>query len=227
MRGASGGAKGVGAVATIEAELENGGTVTISGVAGGSPKVVVLGKDGELLAEGTLDLALTGRPTKLSELPSSGIQGATPRASVPGRPVSFQGKAPTCGSVSCEMVASMGAPVKPSVLKDMLQEAGTTGVTTDQMVAMLKWNRVAAEAKTGWKVADLAAATKGGNPAIAVIKTTNPTHPLHAVVVDGVTVRNGVRVLAIRNPWGIQYFQAESEFAKIFTGNAVKVLHWY
>jgi hypothetical protein len=47
------------------------------------------------------------------------------------------------------------------------------------------------------------------------------------MVVDGVTVRNGVRVVAIRNPWGIQYFQSEAEFAKIFTGNAVKVLHWY
>lgn len=228
IRGASSGTKTLGAVATVEAQLENGGKVTISGIGGGSPKIVVLGKDGELLAEGTLtDAVLTGKPTKLSELPASGIKGATPRAGTPERPVSFQGKAPTCGPVSCEMVASMGGSVKPEILKDMLKEAGTTGVTTDQMVSMLKWNRVAAEAKKGWKVAELAEATQGGNPAIAVIKTSNPTHPLHAVVVDGVTVKDGVRVLAIRNPWGIQYFQSEAEFAKIFTGNAVKVLHWY
>ncbi|WP_224367391.1 eCIS core domain-containing protein [Hyalangium versicolor] len=228
IRGANNGTKALGAVTSIEARLENGGTVKITELVGGKPKVFVLGKDGELLAEGELtDAVLTGKPVKMSDLPANGIKGATPRAGTEARPVSFQGQAPTCGSVSCEMVASMGGPVKPELVRNMLKEAGTTGVTTDQMVAMLKWNKVASEAKVGWKVADLASATEKGNPAIAVIRTTNPTHPLHAVVVDGVTVRGGVRVVAIRNPWGIQYFQSEAEFAKIFTGNAVKILHWY
>ncbi|NTX50024.1 DUF4157 domain-containing protein [Myxococcus sp. CA039A] len=229
IRGARTGEKTVGAAVAIEAQLQNGGTVKISELVGGSPRVVVLGKDGELLAEGVLtDAALLGsKPTKLAQLPDQGIQGVTPRAASPGRPLSFQGPAPTCGPVSCEMIASMGGPVSPTLLKDMLKGAGPSGTTIEKMVEMLKWNRVAAEAKTGWKVADLASATQGGNPAIAVIKTNNPTHPLHAVVIDGVTVRSGVKVVAVRNPWGIQYFQSEAEFSQIFTGQAVKVLHWY
>ena len=72
------------------------------------------------------------------------------------------------------MVASTGGTVDREVLKRMLAEAGTKGVTSEQMVDMLKLNKIAAEAKTGWTVADLESATAGGNPALATIRTTNP-----------------------------------------------------
>ncbi|WP_262772502.1 VENN motif pre-toxin domain-containing protein, partial [Acinetobacter bereziniae] len=44
---------------------------------------------------------------------------------------------------------------------------------------------------------------------------------LHFVVVDGVTVRNGQKVLAIRDPHGKSYLSPLDSFKKSFTGDAV------
>ncbi|MCO3324625.1 hypothetical protein FA200_18730 [Pseudomonas aeruginosa] len=43
----------------------------------------------------------------------------------------------------------------------------------------------------------------------------------HFVVVDGVTTRNGVSVVAIRDPHGTQYFSPVAIFEKSFTGEVV------
>jgi hypothetical protein len=48
---------------------------------------------------------------------------------------------------------------------------------------------------------------------------------LHWVVVDGVTTRLGQEVLAIRDPWGIQYFELTSVFGPRFTGQGVVTLY--
>ncbi|MCF3467115.1 hypothetical protein JAK72_19080 [Stenotrophomonas maltophilia] len=43
----------------------------------------------------------------------------------------------------------------------------------------------------------------------------------HFVVVDGVTERAGVKVVAIRDPHGVQYFSALSTFERNFSGDVV------
>lgn len=43
----------------------------------------------------------------------------------------------------------------------------------------------------------------------------------HFVVVDGVTTRNGIPVVAIRDPHGMQYFSPVTTFERSFTGEVV------
>lgn len=50
---------------------------------------------------------------------------------------------------------------------------------------------------------------------------TNGTRFSHFVVVDGVTTRNGVAVVAIRDPHGVQYFSPVRTFEKNFSGEVV------
>lgn len=68
-------------------------------------------------------------------------------------------------------------------------------------------------------VEDLALATSKGNPAIVAMKLDRGGH---AVVVDGITVRNGQQVVAIRDPaLGRQYFTPLNEFKEKFMGQAI------
>ncbi|WP_369310058.1 cysteine peptidase family C39 domain-containing protein [Providencia rettgeri] len=68
-------------------------------------------------------------------------------------------------------------------------------------------------------VEDLAAATSKGNPAIVAMKLNRGGH---AVVVDGITVRNGQTVVAIRDPaLGRQYFTPIDEFKNKYMGQAI------
>jgi len=45
----------------------------------------------------------------------------------------------------------------------------------------------------------------------------------HAVVVDGVTVRNGQPVVAIRDPHGKAYFSPLKTFEKNFSGHMIVI----
>ena len=40
-------------------------------------------------------------------------------------------------------------------------------------------------------------------------------------VVDGVTVRQGIEVVAIRDPWGMEYFSPLGTFKKYWSGEVV------
>ncbi|MDZ7919266.1 hypothetical protein [Rhodoferax sp.] len=65
----------------------------------------------------------------------------------------------------------------------------------------------------GATVEDIAAATANGDPAIVRMTLDRGGH---AVVVDGVTVRNGKQVVAIRDPaGGRQYFTPIEEFRAV------------
>ena len=71
-------------------------------------------------------------------------------------------------------------------------------------------------------VADLERYTNSGTPVIArIFDNTNGTRFSHFVVVDGVTTRNGVAVVAIRDPHGVQYFSPVRTFEKNFSGEVV------
>ena len=139
-----------------------------------------------------------------------------------------QGPAPTCGPVSCGMV--MDTSGQPVDLARICQGVGPQGTYAEDLVALLRRNRVVSEARTGVTIADIRAATRGGNPVIVMVRNTSGTRTsevLHWVVVDGVTTRLGQEVLAIRDPWGIQYFELSSVFGPRFTGQAVVTLHTY
>ena len=144
------------------------------------------------------------------------------------RAVYDQGPAPTCGPVSCGMV--MDTSGQPVDLARICQGVGPQGTYAEDLVALLRRNRVVSEARTGVTIADIRAATRGGNPVIVMVRNTSGTRTsevLHWVVVDGVTTRLGQEVLAIRDPWGIQYFELTSVFGPRFTGQAVVTLHTY
>ena len=229
IRGAgTSGKAGAAGVETIEAALENGSTVRITQIADGHPKIVVLGADGKLLAEGTITEAqmaqYVGKPVKITGLEVRGVKGATPRAGSPDRPVSFQGKAGTCGFVSCDMVAATkGVKINPADMEKVLKRY-PRGADSNQIASFLTRDvGLPARAVRGWRMPQLKAATAGGDPVIAVIRTKADGHVLHAVVVDGITMRGGQSMVAVRNPWGIQYFQTEAEFMRSFTGHAIKL----
>jgi filamentous hemagglutinin len=66
---------------------------------------------------------------------------------------------------------------------------------------------------------ELAMATAKGNAAIARMDLARGGH---FVVVDGVTVREGQAVVAVRDPGsGLQYFVPKAEFEAKFSGQAV------
>ncbi|MCX5001181.1 hypothetical protein OHB05_00870 [Streptomyces sp. NBC_00638] len=152
-------------------------------------------------------------------------QGRLPRAGT--RAVYNQGRAPTCGPVACGMVVdTMG---QPHDLAKMVTAAGPDGTPMDVVLRLMRRHRIDADLRMGLTVDDLARATSsraGGNPAVAVIRNTTGTRQqevLHYVVVDGVTTRMGQKVVAVRNPWGLQYFELVDNFAKDFTGQAITV----
>ncbi len=139
------------------------------------------------------------------------------------RTVLKQPPGPTCGPTACGMVINDAG--KPVNLTELAKEAGENGTPLNTMMDILKRNKIKGEIKVGATLADLKKATAKGEPAIAIIETNNPLEPLHAVIVDGLTVRNGQAVVAIRNPWGIQYFQTLAEFK--FNGQAIFIHYSY
>ena len=63
---------------------------------------------------------------------------------------------------------------------------------------------------------ELVKGAQNGTPVVATIRFPDDT--FHAVVIDGITTRNGVRVVAIRDPHGVQYFSPVDTFRRTFTG---------
>jgi Peptidase C39 family len=136
------------------------------------------------------------------------------------RVVFNQGNAPTCAPTSCGMVLdTVGRPVD---LGELIKSAnvGPNGMAADRVADLLKAQGVDATFKTRVTVEELAQATAGGNPAIAAVQQGGGGH---AVVVDGVTTRQGVSVVAIRDPWGQQYFETVDAFEQRFLRQAITI----
>lgn len=130
-----------------------------------------------------------------------------------------QGNLPTCGPTSCGMVLdTAGKSVDVSAL---INQSGVTaqGTTMPRLAATLNNNGLTATRVLGASMEDLAAATAKGDPAIVRMSLDRGGH---AVVVDGITVRNGQEVVAIRDPaLGRQYFTPVNEFAQKFSGEVI------
>jgi hypothetical protein len=155
--------------------------------------------------------------------PGFDARGRLPRGG--NRPVLNQGNAPTCGPVSCGMVIDTAG--NQYELANLVREAGPNGTPLETMLSILRRHRINANMELELTVAELASATRNGNPAIAIIRTSSPRHPLHAIVIDGITTRNGARVVAIRNPWGQRYFELLEVFERTFTGQGITVNYSY
>ncbi|PDT32871.1 hemagglutinin [Rhizobium sp. M10] len=134
-----------------------------------------------------------------------------------------QGQAPTCGHNSCGMVLdTLGRPVD---VEDLIAAVppNANGIEIDQIVGLLREQGVAANVFAKRNVADLARYTSDGTPVIVQIYDESSGFS-HAIVVDGVTTRNGVEVVAIRDPHGVQYFSPKTTFSQYFTKNGIVVV---
>ncbi|PPU84024.1 hypothetical protein XsacCFBP4641_05955 [Xanthomonas sacchari] len=130
-----------------------------------------------------------------------------------------QGSTPTCGPTSCAMVLdTAGRPVN---LKQLIVQADVraNGTTMPKLAEALNANGLESRRVLNVTIDDLANATMNGDPAIVRMSLDRGGH---AVVVDGVTVRNGQKMVAIRDPaLGRQYFTPVDEFMKKFSGEAI------
>ena len=131
-----------------------------------------------------------------------------------------QGNAPTCAPTSCGMVLNtLGKSVN---VHSLINEAnvGTNGISISKVATLLKNHDVNATFKNRMTIGDLEVATRNGKPAIVAVKQGGTGH---AVVIDGVTNRHGVAVVAIRDPWGKQYFETVESFQKRFLNQGVTI----
>lgn len=136
------------------------------------------------------------------------------------RTVFNQGNAPTCAPTSCGMVLdTLGQPVDLPALVSRAN-VGPNGMTADRVAALLRSEGVDASFKTRMTVQDLAQATADGTPVIAAVRQGGGGH---AIVVDGVTTRQGVPVVAIRDPWGMQYFERVEVFNQRFLRQGIVI----
>lgn len=124
-------------------------------------------------------------------------------------PISHQGQKPTCIAFSTGMVLDTIVPQRVSTVVGRLFGTATRITYIDEAVSALNGNGIPAVFRSGMTLADLSQYTSRGAPAIVAIRTPAGNH---AVVIDGITERAGLRVVAIRDPHGRAYFMEESEF---------------
>ena len=139
------------------------------------------------------------------------------------RTVYSQGATLTCGHNSCGMVLdTLGKSIDPAVLIQNIKP-GSAGIGMNQVASLFRSQGVNASTFAGENVDDLARYTQNGTPVIARIKYPTPgaSNGGHAVVIDGVTTRSGIPVVAIRDPHGAQYFSPVSTFKQHFSGHVV------
>jgi RHS repeat-associated protein len=159
------------------------------------------------------------RGSDVAEVGARGFSAEGRMARAGKRPVLNQGNAPICGKTSADMVLDDLVPGVPRNVQGMPTPT-KTGVGIDKVANYLERNNVNARFQPWTTVDELAEATAKGDPAIAAVrqKAWDPevgkmVEGGHAVVVDGVTTRQGVRVVAVRDPWGTQYFETVESFS--------------
>ena len=127
----------------------------------------------------------------------------------------------TCGPTSCGMVLdTLGRPVDLGALVQQAQ-VGKNGVGIDSLAKILQNEGVNARFQRGLSIDALREATAGGNPAIVAVKLDGGGH---AVVVDGITTRQGIEVVSIRDPWkGVQYHEQLDVFKQRYYRQGVVI----
>ncbi|MCO7521915.1 hemagglutinin repeat-containing protein [Pseudomonas sp. 1] len=148
------------------------------------------------------------------------LDDAIPRGG--DRLVVNQGPVPTCGHNSCGMVLNtLGKEVDVGTLIQKLPPSDK-GIFAQDVASLMKSEGVPASAFGNRNVSDLARYTSNGTPVVVrVVDKATGSGFSHFVVVDGVTTRNGISVVAIRDPHGKQYFSPVSTFERNFSGEVV------
>nr|WP_313741172.1 cysteine peptidase family C39 domain-containing protein [Pseudomonas sp.] len=91
------------------------------------------------------------------------------------------------------------------------------GIFARDVANLMKSEGVPANAFGNRNVADLARYTSDGTPVVVrVVDNVTESGFSHFVVVDGVTTKNGISVVAVRDPHGRQYFSPIGTFEKKF-----------
>lgn len=146
------------------------------------------------------------------------LSDSIPRKS--NRMVLDQGPTPTCGHNACAMTLdSLGNAVDPARLIERIPptEAGINGVEVKRLFTQ---EGVPASFVGDRTVERLGVLTQNGRP--VVVRIEGPDNFSHWVVVDGVTERAGVKVVAIRDSaGGKEYFSPVETFNESFTGEVV------
>jgi RHS repeat-associated protein len=139
-------------------------------------------------------------------------------------PIFAQPDNKTCAPTSVSMALETIEPSRLSTqLGSMVGKVKARAVTLNDVESMLRANGVNASRVNSMSVTQLEMATSGKNPAIVGV-WIEPTQG-HAVVVDGITIRNGIKVVAIRDPWeGRSYFLKLHDFVSIWIGNSAVVI---
>ena len=131
-----------------------------------------------------------------------------------------QGQLPTCGPNSCAMILDSSG--RAYDLNKLIVDSKVTSQGAymgDMAKALRNQGLDAARVRNGVSIEELTEATSGGNPAVVATRLDRGGH---AVVVDGITTRQGQQVVAIRDPaLGRQYFTPLEEFVKRFSGQAI------
>jgi hypothetical protein len=133
-----------------------------------------------------------------------------------------QGVVPTCGHNSCGMVLNtLGKELDVGTLIQKLPPS-EKGIFAQDVASLMKSEGIPASAFGNRNVADLARYTSNGTPVVFRVadKATGSVF-FNCVVVDGVITRNGISVVAIRDPHGKQYFSPVSAFERNFSGEVV------
>ncbi|WAH59582.1 filamentous hemagglutinin N-terminal domain-containing protein [Pseudomonas silvicola] len=214
--GASAAKGGVRAVlqALAEARAAGASAKSAAQVELGSAKAVAEARAGEASATGTAgEVAGTGARNPL-------LDDAIPRGG--DRLVVNQGAVPTCGHNSCGMVLNtLGKEVDVGTLIRKLPPS-EKGIFAQDVASLMKSEGVPASAFGNRNVADLARYTSSGTPVVVrVVDGAGNSGFSHFVVVDGITTRNGISVVAIRDPHGKQYFSPITTFERNFSGEVV------
>lgn len=134
-----------------------------------------------------------------------------------------QGNVPTCGHNACGMVLdTLGKPVDVGSLVEKIPPQ-LTGIRSNEVAALFRSEGVDAAAFGNRTVSDLARYTQDGTPVVVrITDVSGGTNFSHFVVVDGVTTRGGVEVVAIRDSQlGTQYFSPVNTFSRNFTGEVI------
>ena len=134
------------------------------------------------------------------------------------RPVINQGNTPTCGHHCAVMVLNQrGRYVNVNQLIYSMPPS-PKGITGYQVRELLRQNGLDSRFLQRKNINDIRRYTASGKPVIVRIESNNFSH---FVVVDGVTNRMGRRVVAIRDPHGVQYFSPIETFSNNFTGDVI------
>lgn len=202
--------------------------ITATGAEQQTARQIVVEKSASSHVSTTAEDKLVSRSDKVSRLePNNPKSTSLPRQG--NRLVLNQGNLPTCGAVSCAMVLDT-AGKKIDVQKLILDSntrvglTGQQGATINNLRTALQKNGVPdARVVRGMSVEQLAEATSKGKPAIVAVEVDRGAGVAgHAVVVDGITIRQGQEVVAIRDPaLGRQYFTPVEEFRAKFKGDAI------